>query len=318
MRRYEWGMRIARYLIKRRDEDQIFHVMSRVVGKEMVFDDDEKALFYRIMRQMEGFTGCEVLTFCLMDNHFHLLLKVPSRKSEISDDEVLRRIGWMYPSAKVKAIAGEVLSLRQSGDHEKIKTILDPYRKRMYDLSEYVKGLKQRFTMAYNRQHERKGTLWEERFKSVLIDPKHISLLTVAGYIDRNPVRAGICERAEDYEWSGIGRASKGEKESQYGISVLMKVYRPRASSAERIAEYLGVVNLAENQVQDSPLDSLQTVFRLIKTKCKQISNGIVLGGKEFLEKNRVKNDMDSGELRDMNPPKVTGTEFMYALRKPK
>ena len=61
---------------------------------------------------------------------------------------------------------------------------------RMFDLACFVKERKQRFTHRYNRQHKRRGTLWEEWFKSVLIEGSHHALLTVAAYIDLNPVRA--------------------------------------------------------------------------------------------------------------------------------
>ena len=40
----------------------------------------------------------------------------------------------------------------------------------MYDLGEFMKTLKQRLTQSYNGQHGRKGTLWEERYKSILVE----------------------------------------------------------------------------------------------------------------------------------------------------
>ena len=55
-----------------------------------------------------------------------------------------------------------------------------------------MKLLKQRFTQWFNRQRGRKGTLWEERFKSVLVEGTGEVLATMAAYIDLNPVRAGI------------------------------------------------------------------------------------------------------------------------------
>ena len=41
---------------------------------------------------------------------------------------------------------------------------------RMYDLAQFMKGLLQRFTHWFNRVHSRPGTLWEERFKSVIVE----------------------------------------------------------------------------------------------------------------------------------------------------
>tara|TARA_B100001123_G_scaffold354875_1_gene407626 strand:- start:165 stop:374 length:210 start_codon:yes stop_codon:yes gene_type:complete len=65
---------------------------------------------------------------------------------------------------------------------------------RMGDLSFFIKELKQWFSIWYNRTHKRYGTLWAERFKSVLVKGVPASLKTIAAYIDLNPVRAGLVE----------------------------------------------------------------------------------------------------------------------------
>ena len=62
---------------------------------------------------------------------------------------------------------------------------------RMYDLSEFMKGVQQRFTRWFNRVHERTGTLWEQRFKSVIVEGGTAARV-MAAYIDLNPVRAGM------------------------------------------------------------------------------------------------------------------------------
>jgi hypothetical protein len=77
----------------------------------------------------------------------------------------------------------------------------------MGDISEYMKAVKQRFSVWYNRTHERYGTLWAERFKSVLVEGKGNPLQTMAAYIDLNPVRAGIVEDPKDYRFCGYAEA---------------------------------------------------------------------------------------------------------------
>jgi len=54
---------------------------------------------------------------------------------------------------------------------------------RMHDLSEFMKGLLIRFTRWFNRVHSRSGTLWEERFKSVIVE-SGVAARTMAAYID--------------------------------------------------------------------------------------------------------------------------------------
>jgi hypothetical protein len=95
------------------------------------------------------------------------------------------------------------------------------YFRRMWDLSQFMKTLKQRFTSWFNRQHGRKGTLWEERFKSVLVEDGHAAR-TTAAYIDLNPVRAGIVEDPKDYRWCSYGEAVAGKKRSREGLQRVM------------------------------------------------------------------------------------------------
>ncbi len=65
---------------------------------------------------------------------------------------------------------------------------------RMHDVSEFMKSLKQRYTIWYNQNHDRYWTLWSERFKSTLVEDRGAALLFTAAYIDLNPVRAGMVE----------------------------------------------------------------------------------------------------------------------------
>ncbi|MEO0446755.1 MAG: hypothetical protein AAF191_11845, partial [Verrucomicrobiota bacterium] len=59
-------------------------------------------------------------------------------------------------------------------------------------------------------RHGRKGTLWEGRYRSTLIEDGEESLLQVAAYIDLNAVRAGIVEDPKDYRWGGYAEAVAG------------------------------------------------------------------------------------------------------------
>ena len=91
----------------------------------------------------------------------------------------------------------------------------------MCDLSTFVKELKQRFSRWYNKQTGRKGTLWEERFKSVLIEDSDYALSTITAYIDLNAVRAGMVDDPKDYRFCGYGEAVAGGKAARAGLQVL-------------------------------------------------------------------------------------------------
>jgi len=71
-------------------------------------------------------------------------------------------------------------------------------------LSEFIKEIKQSFSRYYNKRHHRRGTLWGERFKSLIVENGE-TLVNCLAYIDLNPLRAGIVSRPEEYRWNSLG-----------------------------------------------------------------------------------------------------------------
>ena len=119
---------------------------------------------------------------------------------------------------------------RERGQDKAAEELRERVLARMWDMSAFMKLLKQRFTQWYNRRQGRKGTLWEERFKSVLVDGAGDVLATMAAYIDLNPVRAGLVEDPKDYRWCGYAEAVAGGRAARAGIQLVM-----RAASGERL-----------------------------------------------------------------------------------
>jgi hypothetical protein len=76
----------------------------------------------------------------------------------------------------------------------------------MLDFKNFIvmKEIKQTFSWYYNQRHNRRGTLWGERFKSVMVE-RGETLINCLAYIDLNPIRADIVERPEDYRWNSLG-----------------------------------------------------------------------------------------------------------------
>ncbi|MFU8849026.1 MAG: transposase [Opitutales bacterium] len=189
-----------------------YHAMSRVVGGQHLFRDREKEVLRKMLWQVADFCGVEILTYCVMSNHFHVLVRVPSVASseqEISDRELLRRFKVLYPRpTKYQTVEFARLEKALLEGNEDAVAIRERLLARMHDLSEFMKTVKQRFSIWYNRNHgERRGTLWMERFKSVLVEGKGNPLQTMAAYIDLNPVRARLVEDPKDYRFCGYAEA---------------------------------------------------------------------------------------------------------------
>jgi hypothetical protein len=109
----------------------------------------------------------------------------------------------------VAVVAKELSDARKAGNAALVAEIHARFTYRMHDLSEFMKTVLQRFTRWFNRTHNRTGTLWEERYKSVIVE-SGIAARTMAAYIDLNPVRAGMVSDPAEYRWSSYGEAVGG------------------------------------------------------------------------------------------------------------
>ena len=231
-----------RWIVPCRDsatKPSLYHCVSRIVGRDFVLEVKEREHFRMLMRMCEKFTGCRVLSYCLMSNHFHVLLEVPPMPvGGISDEELFARLSGFYSEAQVAEIAKEMADavvVRQRTEYElppvnemgmpltpseeltmakaqgerRLEEIRSRYTRRMHDLSEFMKSLLERFTKWFNRAHSRSGTLWEDRFKSVIVE-SGTAARTIAAYIDLNPVRAGMVVDPAEYRWSSYGEAVGG------------------------------------------------------------------------------------------------------------
>ena len=132
---------------------------------------------------------------------------------EMEDAGALRTRGeFELPPLGENGVAlspAEELAMAQEQAAQGREKIRKRYTRRMHDLSEFMKSLLERFTKWFNRKHSRSGTLWEDRFKSVIVE-SGVAARTMAAYIDLNPVRAGMVADPADYRWSSYGEAVGG------------------------------------------------------------------------------------------------------------
>ena len=199
-----------------------YHCISRVVDRQFVFGEREKEKFVELMREYEGFCGVRLLTFCILSNHFHLLVEVPRRPETLpSDEELLTRIERLSGLAGGGAARQMLERFRQQANDTAAEEFREKLFGRMWDLSAFMKLLKQRFSQWFNTEHGRKGTLWEERFKSVLVEGAGDVLLTMAVYIDLNPVRANIVPDPKDYRWCGYAEAMAGRPGAREALRII-------------------------------------------------------------------------------------------------
>jgi len=235
-------MRLKRMILP--DETAFYHCVSKTRGQEMLLTDDEKRRLHELMRRVAGFSGVEVKTYCLMDNHFHMLVKVPLRR-EVDDAELVARMRILYGDAKTDARLATWKLWERKGQAHKIDAAKAALRKRFFNLSDFFKTLKERFAKDFNRRTGSAGVFWSERFRSVILAPEKGILTTVGAYAELNPVRVGVVKKAEKYAFSGLGAASRGDTAALDGIRDLIEPVprkNRRITTETAFAEYQNII----------------------------------------------------------------------------
>jgi REP element-mobilizing transposase RayT len=184
----------------------------------------EKNLFRSLMLELAEFCQVRILTYCIMSNHFHILLEVPKPPEQLPNaEETFEALGRLSSPQNIGGLRQQLERIRESQDPDAESRWLGQFHARRWNLSKFMQALKQRFSANYNRKTKRHGTLWEDRFKSVLVEGDGHALVTMAAYIDLNPVRARIVQDPKDYLWSGYGEAVAGKQGAQAGLQRVVR-----------------------------------------------------------------------------------------------
>ena len=278
-----------------------------------MFEDREKEVLRKMIRQVADFCGVEVLTYCIMSNHFHVLIRVPFADT-VSDAELLRRFKVLYPKPTKYQVASfaEIERLLRAGGDDATE-VRQRLLARMADLSEFMKTVKQRFSVWYNRNHGRYGTLWADRFKSVLVEGEGNPLQTMAAYIDLNPVRAGLVEDPKDYRFCGYAEAVAGEVAAKKGlIAIWADRGAKRIDSALRAHRSLifgkrasepGLPEMSRKQaLKVLDADGHLPKAAMLRCRVRYFTDGAILGSAEFV---RGFTGAWQMERQRKHPPKV-------------
>ena len=310
-----------------------YHCMTRTVNGERLFEDREKEVLRKMIWQVADFSGVEVLTYCIMSNHFHVLVRVPVL-GDVSDAELMRRYKVLYPKpTKYQEASIKVLERDLAAGGEEAEAVRQRLLVRMGDVSEFMKTVKQRFSIWFNKSHRRYGTLWADRFKSVLVEGRGNPLQTMAAYIDLNPVRAGIVEDPKDYRFCGYAEAvarpavRAGSAEAALGPTAaagLLRVWSdylgkeersvagalqahrslifgmgsdPMASKG-RVMDRKQVVKVLEKQ------DGVLPKAVVLRCRVRYFTDGAILGSSEYVRgfTHAVQKDLRRKRLPQVNP----------------
>jgi hypothetical protein len=297
-----------------------YHCISRVVDRQFVLGPQEKEQLVTLMRRYEAFCGVKVVTYAMMSNHFHILVEVPERPEPEdlpSDEQLIALVRKAKDSYGSGTLRQDLERLRATeGGQAAVEALRERFFCRMWDVSWFMRLLKQRFTQWFNKERQRCGTLWEDRFKSVLIEGAGDALSTMAIYIDLNAVRAGVVKDPGEYRWCGYAQGMAGVRAAREGLAIVVAAMRGRGEGGDRdgrsqklaaqrvMAEYrLQLFGRGESRglteegrpmrlgVSEQRIEEVLAKkgrlekWEAVRCRVRYFSDGLILGSREFVER---------------------------------
>ena len=295
------------------NEKAVYHVMSRTALDGFPLRDVEKDFMLDLIKRFSALYFTEILGFCLMGNHFHLLVKmIPDHR--FTDGQIKKRFEAFY------------------GDRREFAEGQIPYwREKLSSLSEFVREIKVGFARYYNRRHNRRGYFWGDRFKSVIVD-KGETLANCLAYIDLNPVRAGIVDRPEDYRWSSLGYHIQTENKDRFlSTDFGLKEFNVK-SKKDRIRRYRRYVYEAgaidrpdkmQAQVIDAKVVAKERkkdfeISRIsrFRHRTRYFTDSGIIGSKEFVAEHYQRFKHLFYSKHEKKPKPIKGLEGLYSLKR--
>ncbi|MEI6507128.1 MAG: transposase [Bacteroidota bacterium] len=147
------------------ETDQIYHVYNQGNNRQQLFYSDENYQYFLRLYRKFIFGKADLLAYCLMPNHFHLLIKTTSE------------------SVKMKQVGSLQLT----------------------ELSNGIRMMLTSYSSAINKQLGNTGSQFRQKTKAKLLDSNNINYPFVCfNYIHQNPLRSGLVVRMESWEFSSF------------------------------------------------------------------------------------------------------------------
>ncbi|MGD8264381.1 MAG: hypothetical protein PVG70_18030 [Desulfobacterales bacterium] len=303
--------RTSRLIIS--DEKAVYHVMSRTALDGFPMKDVDKDFFLDLIKRFSVLYFTEIIGFCLMGNHFHLLVKmIPDNR--FTDEAIQNRFEVFY------------------GDSREFAEGQIPYwREKLSSLSEFMREIKVGFARFYNRRHNRRGYFWGDRFKSVIVD-KGETLVNCLAYIDLNPLRAGIVDRPENYRWNSLGYHLQTENKDQFlstdfGLEEFnVKSKKERIRRYRRYVYEAGAINRPDKMqagvidpkvvAKERKKDFQISRISRFKYRTRYSTDSGIIGSKEFVSENYQRFKHLFYSKHENKPKPIKGLEGMYSLKR--
>ncbi len=147
-------------------QDEFYHIYNQGNNRQPIFNDGANCVYFISLIEKYVAPHCDIISWCLMPNHFHFLVKT-----------------------------------NQHSVQEKLVGVL-----KLTNLSNGLRILQTAYTAAFNRQFNMSGSLFWQRSKAKLIDTSRNDeyLSACFHYIHQNPLKAGLVYKMEDWKYSSF------------------------------------------------------------------------------------------------------------------
>lgn len=194
------GFRMRTSRRKLEGQGCLHHCYNRVAGPTdyYPFSDVDKEFAFRLLEDLNRLYSTELISVVILDNHFHVILFSPA--DGLTPEEAAARHNAYYCDKDAPTYAPWRISLDPNIAPERCAQVA----KDLNDISHFMGTFQQRFSFYINRVHNRRGRLWADRFKNVILEGKS-ALWNCVKYVELNAVRAGIVESPADYRFCSWG-----------------------------------------------------------------------------------------------------------------
>jgi len=277
-------------------EAGVYHVMSRTALDGFPLGDREKDFMVDLIRQYSRLYLVEILGFCVMGNHFHILVRMfPEHK--FTDEDIKQRYVAFYGDDRPFA-DGWIPSLRE----------------KLSNISEFVREIKVGFTRYYNKMHNRRGYFWGDRFKSVIVEDGE-TLINCLAYIDLNPLRACLVDRPEDYRWNSLGyHIQTGNKGDFLSLDFGLKEFGIRTAD-ERLRYYRQFV-YEKGCISEAKGQRIKERIDRFRYRTRYFTDSGIIGSKSFVSRLYADFKDHFSSKHEKKPKPIGGLGGIYSLKR--
>jgi REP element-mobilizing transposase RayT len=168
--------------------EQFFHIYNHVNGKELLFFKEENYIYFLKLFGEFVLPIADLYGYCLMNNHFHLLIKIKSEKEVFN----YFRLEGKFPEETMNLEAVKQLSNADGFDNLDVLGM---------HLSKQFSNFFNAYTKAINSQEKRRGSLFEKSFNRKILEREN-DIKQCLMYIHCNAVHHKIVEQPKDWKFS--------------------------------------------------------------------------------------------------------------------